>query len=514
MEKTAKKRKKWWIVLLVVILVAAAAILWATGRIPGLITFRSEGNQKEEVPIAEVLTGSIEVITEGSGSVEAASTSAVSLKYGGKFISIPVEVGDQVKKGQILAEYDLDALDALIENKEAELEDLNKSISQQSKSGSLSVSSPISGRIKKIYAEEDDVVSDIMERYGGLAEISADGKLKVEFDLPENKKTSVHLGDEVRVEVDDHTEKGTVALLDDGRISVTISDEGKYDLGESALVTSRSGEKLGSGVLASNHPYLVRFDYGIIDDVRVEENESVYSGTVLFTLRDRDYNDQYLSLLDDRQELLQDLQDLKACKKNPVVLSEHDGYVKTLVVEEGVVYEKDQKFCTVADVSELKLKVEIDELDIDGIEVGQPARIVFDAFEDESYEGTVEKISGAGNNSGGVTNYTVTISLQGNSHLKDAMSATAFIRTAGKENVLLVPIDAVESENGEKYVQIVKNGETEKRSIRVGLINNEFAEVTEGLSASEQVLLPQNGYLLPIYSSGSNNMFSSGRYRS
>ncbi|MBQ8075649.1 MAG: HlyD family efflux transporter periplasmic adaptor subunit [Oscillospiraceae bacterium] len=513
MEKTAKRRKKWWIVLLVVVLVAAAAFLWATGRIPVLSAFRSEGNQKEELPTAEVITGSIEVITEGSGSVEAASTAAVFLKYGGKFTSIPVEVGDQVKRGQVLAEYDLDALDAVIENKEAELEDLNNNISQQSKSGSLSVTSPISGRIKKIYAEEDDVVSDITERYGGLAEISADNKLKVEFDLQENKQSSVHIGEEVRVEVDGHTQKGTVALLEEKKICVTISDEGKYDLGESAVVTSRSGEKLGSGVLASNHPYLVRFDYGIIDDVRVEENESVYSGTVLFTLRDRDYNEKYLSLLDDRQELLQDLQDLKACKKNPVVLSEYDGYVKTLNVEEGIVYDKDQKFCTIADVTTLKLKVDIDELDIDGIEAGQTAKIVFDAFEEETYEGTVEKISGAGNNSGGVTNYAVTISLAGNNHLKDAMSATAFIRTAGKDNVLLVPVDAIESEDGEKYVHVVKNGETEKRIIRIGLINNEYAEVTEGLNTSEQVLLPQNGYLLPIYSSGNNGLFASGRNR-
>ena len=192
--------------------------------------------------------------------------------------------------------YDPDALDTVIKTKEDELDELNSNISSQSRAGSSSITSPVSGRIKKIYAEEDDDVSDVTERYGGVAEISADGKLKVEFTLGSGSGTSIHPGDEVQVEVDGHMQKGTIARVDDRNLCVTISDDGKYDLGESADVTTRSGERLGSGKLASNHPYLVRFDYGIIDSVRVEENESVYSGTVLFTLRDAAYNRQYLQM--------------------------------------------------------------------------------------------------------------------------------------------------------------------------------------------------------------------------
>ena len=509
--KSSKRKKRWWLLILPLLLIIGAVGFWLAKGRPDL-SVPGTGSKQEALPTAEVVTGSIEVITEGSGSVEAASTNNISLKYGGKFSSILVEEGDQVSEGQILAEYDPDALDTVIETKEDELDELNSNISSQSRAGSSSITSPVSGRIKKIYAEEDDDVSDVTERYGGVAEISADGKLKVEFTLVPGSGTSIHPGDEVRVEVDGHMQKGTIARVDDRNLCVTISDDGKYDLGESAEVTTRSGERLGSGKLASNHPYLVRFDYGIIDSVRVEENESVYSGTVLFTLRDVAYNRQYLSLLEDRQELIDDLQELKACKANPVILSEYSGYIKTLDVTEGTLYEKDQKFCSIADISSLNLKVDIDELDIDGIQVGQSARIVFDAFEDETYEGTVEKISGAGSNSGGVTNYTVSISVKGNNRLKDAMSATAFIRIAGKDNVLLVPVDAIESEDGEKIVHVVNNGVTEKRVIRIGLINNQYAEVTEGLSANEQVLLPQNGYLLPIYSSGNSGIF--GRSRS
>ena len=293
--KSSKRKKRWWLLILPLLLIIGAVGFWLAKGRPGL-SLSGAGNKQEALPTAEVVTGSIEVITEGSGSVEAATVNNISLKYGGKFSSILVEEGDQVSEGQILAEYDPDSLDTVIETKEDELDELNSNISSQSRAGFSSITSPVSGRIKKIYAEEDDDVSDVTERYGGVAEISADGKLKVEFTLVSGSGTSIHPGDEVRVEVDRHMQKGTIARVDDRNLCVTISDDGKNDLGESAEVTTRSGERLGSGKLTSNHPYLVRFDYGIIDSVRVEENESVYSGMVLFTLRDAAYNRQYLQM--------------------------------------------------------------------------------------------------------------------------------------------------------------------------------------------------------------------------
>ena len=483
----------------------AVAVIWKTGLIPGFSP--KSDSDEENFETAEAFMGSIEVITEGSGSIEAASARIIRVPYKGKLKSVFVEEGDQLSDGQVLAEYDRDSLNAVIEEKEAELEELNTSISRQGKAGSASVTSPVSGRVKRIFAEEDDVVSDVVSRNGGLMEISADGKLKVSFPCAEQEVSSLKIGEEVRLEIDGHTKKGTVEAVEENLVTVTMEDDGKYDLGEEATILSRSGKRLGNGKLASNHPYLVRFDYGVIDSVRVEENESVYSGTVLFHLRDVAYNQEYLTLLEDRQELVDELTKLKAYQKDPVVCSTFAGYIKALDITEATDVEEDQQFCTIAELSALKLKVEIDELEIDRVEIGQPAQIIFDAFEEKTYEGTVEKISGAGSNSGGVTSYLVTVSLKGSDQLKDAMSATAFIRVAGKENALLVPVDAVESDGNEKFVQVVENGTIEKRVVQVGLINNRYAEITDGLSLREQVVIPgvKNEIQLPIYSSGSSS---------
>lgn len=47
--------------------------------------------------------------------------------------------------------------------------------------------------------------------------------------------------------------------------------------------------------------------------------------------------------------------------------------------------------------------------------------------------------------------------MEGNTHLKNAMSATATITLNSKDNVLLVSVDAVETVDGQKYVQVVVN---------------------------------------------------------
>lgn len=92
-----------------------------------------------------------------------------------------------------------------------------------------------------------------------------------------------------------------------------------------------------------------------------------------------------------------------------------------------------------------------------------------------------------------MTTYTVTISMEGDTHLKNAMSATASITLESKDNALLVPVDAIESIDGQKYVQVADGAEIVQTPVTVGLINDEYAEVTEGLSAGDQVVVTTTG---------------------
>lgn len=492
MSKNATKKsgkKKWIVAGIIIVLLILAALLASRlfGRRRSAMSVSTE-TAGAAVSTETVTTGSISVKTEGSGYVEAASTKAIALDYDGELESIYVETGDQVHEGDVLAIYDKEALDTVIDNKEQEIADIESSIAEMDDSGSTVITAPVTGRVKRIYAAEDDDVAKVVENNGGLAEISADGKLKVEIICD---PTGLVTGDSVTVNFDSYSVTGTVKEINGDTVCVTIQDDTEYAVDTEATVIGRSGETLGTGTLKSNRPYMVRASYGTIAAVNVTNTTYVNAGDTMFECSDVTYNDTYLDTLSSRDELVQELQELEKYQQNPVVVSDYDGYIVTMDAMEGMTYEKGQQFCSIADEKSLDLKVSIDELDIDGVEVGQSAEVVFDAFEDEVYEGTVEKISGVGENSGGVTTYTVTISikLEDDTRLKNAMSATASIVLGSKNNVLLVPVDAVESENGVKYVQLYTGGQVVKTEIQTGLINNEYAEVTSGLNSGDLVVV-------------------------
>lgn len=214
-DKIKRKRHTVRNVLLIVIILAAAAALWRFMRLRKPDT----SAQTVQLQTAVASLGSISKVAEGSGEVEPASTKAVTFPYDGRLKTLYVETGDQVSQGDILAEYDPDALDDVIDEKEKELSDLNDSIAQAGREGSSSITSPVEGRVKRIYAASGDDVKQVIDQNGGLLEISADGRLKVEFD---NEESSIRVGDSVTVEFDTYSVSGRIADADGKHYTATI----------------------------------------------------------------------------------------------------------------------------------------------------------------------------------------------------------------------------------------------------------------------------------------------------
>lgn len=184
---------------------------------------------------------------------------------------------------------------------------------------------------------------------------------------------------------------------------------------------------------------------------------------------------------------MEKLQELRTLKRDPVLAAENDGIVSDLSLMDHTVVSEDAPMYRLISTERFWLKAEVDELDIANVSAGQTASIVFDAFDTETYEGTVEKISALGTNTGGVTRYTVTISVPGTEKLKTSMSATATIVTEEKENALLVPVDAVQTDDGQSYVTVIDGGRQTAVPVTLGLVSNTEAEITEGLQEGDTV---------------------------
>jgi len=145
------------------------------------------------------------------------------------------------------------------------------------------------------------------------------------------------------------------------------------------------------------------------------------------------------------------------------------------------------------------LSVSIDELDIMSVQEGQDVTIVLDALPEETFHGTVSKISASGNIQSGVTTYPVTITLTdvGDAAVMAGMNATATISIATSENVLLIPLDALQESGSEKFVLVAgspdgESGMSERRTVETGLSDGTNVEITSGLSEGEQIIYEQS----------------------
>lgn len=143
----------------------------------------------------------------------------------------------------------------------------------------------------------------------------------------------------------------------------------------------------------------------------------------------------------------------------------------------------------IGDLSTLKASVEVNEVDISNIAVGQKATLRLDALSTLTVSGKVEKISALGTVSQGVVTYTVTIGFDVlDSKIKPQMSVSSSITTDVKQDILMVPSGAVKSEGENTYVEILVNGFPERKTVQIGTDNGVSAEVLNGLQVGDQVI--------------------------
>lgn len=143
----------------------------------------------------------------------------------------------------------------------------------------------------------------------------------------------------------------------------------------------------------------------------------------------------------------------------------------------------------IGDLGTLKVEVEVNEVDVPSVSIGQKATITFDAISDLTLTGKVEKMDSLGTVTQGVVTYNVTVGLDSiDARVKPGMSATAEIVTEVKQDVLMVSNSAVKTKNGETYVEALVNGAPSQKNVTAGIANDSETEIVSGLSVGEEVV--------------------------
>ena len=315
MDKTKKKNVRRYILWgVLAVVVAGLAMLPALAR----------QQDAQDGPVASVLEatvkeGSVQATVRGGGTLEAGDGEDIELPPEVKITEFLVKNGQEVKKGDPVAKIDkVSALTAVTEIRTsmAAVEKQMETFSDE-KSAST-VTAPAGGRVKAIYANPGDSVTQVLVEHGALALLSLDGRMCVTLTV----SSQLIPGDSIPVTLDSgKTVTGRVESNLNGELTVTIADNG-YAVGDTVTL-----EGLGSGSLEIHNPWLATAFNGTVSQVNIRLEQTVSSGGSLFTLKDTDYTAQRELLAETHRDYEELLQKLLTWQDTGVIAAPCDGLV-------------------------------------------------------------------------------------------------------------------------------------------------------------------------------------------
>ena len=291
---------------------------------------------------------------------------------------------------------------------------------------------------------------------------------------------------------------------------------------EVAVVTrgSLAREATVAGVLSPVRTIGVNSQVGgALLSVRVEEGDVVRSGQVLAEIDSREIRAQLRSaeasltlakstaersaaLLKDRvvtaAEYERDQAAYASAQATVDALRTRLGYSSVRAPFAGVITEKrneagdvvgaQSRLFTLADVTMLVVRVQVSELDITGISVGQSADVSVDALGGTSFKGTVRRIFPAADS---VTRMVpVEVGLTGGAarQLRPGYLARVTVKLGERSGVLLAPASAVVGSRDARAVYLKTGDKVERRTVRIGQTSGSVVEILEGLLPGDTVV--------------------------
>jgi len=327
-EKVSHKRKNSNVWLIVVAIIVAATVAGVN-----VLTYYSNKNSQKK---NDLTSQSLIEYTAEKKPLDQKIVRSGKLKFRGKenyeyvsgikFDKVFFKNGDDIKEGEVIGYVDTVSLAAAMENTRKMIRDLDKELKTEIKDNSNNkIKSPVDGRVKEIYAQKSDIVSEIVYDKGALMILSVDGKMAADI------KTDVNIGVGTAVKgtlADGNELKGKVAAYSEGLMKVTFSDK-IPNVGDKIKV-SYKGEDLGESELYINCPLRITSFEGKISEVKVKQGKNVEKGDTLFTLTEDVNSDRYNTLMSQRADLQDDLKDMLDLYLAGVIKADASGIIDGL----------------------------------------------------------------------------------------------------------------------------------------------------------------------------------------
>ncbi len=315
------RRKKGGWILFGLLFVAVAVLL---AMLPQLAEWQQE--DPRNIVSAVAAGASIDENLRAAGTLLDEDADYISIPTGVE-LEFVKENGDMVAPGELIATADSAGVMLAIAELQSAMAEIDEKIEDARDGSSTStLSAPADGRVKAVYAESGDTVSEVMYENGALLLLSLDGKMAVDI-----AASSVSAGQAITVEFNDgSTADGRVSTIAGSRATVTISDNGPA-VGEAVALRDENGELLGSGALYIHSELKITGYYGTIDSLSVSLNEYVYADEELLSISISDSSAAYAGLLAQRQEMERQMQTLFELYQDGGIYATSGGFIAEII---------------------------------------------------------------------------------------------------------------------------------------------------------------------------------------
>lgn len=496
--KTHKKR--------CIAVVAAAAVLVA------VIVPRKSRSASADLAYTQEKLGRRDIVNvyDGSGTINAADSYTVKSLVTGTVLTADFELGDSIEKGDILYTIDISDVENNLASAQLSVEQAQRNYDDAA--DMQNVRTRISGEVSSFAVAAGDAV----QAGQTVATIRDTSVMLLAVDFPAAEAQSFVAGQAAQVMPDTtfETLNGTIrsvsgadpsgdASLMTCTVTIAVPNAGSLTTAQAAVAQVNGVSSLNSAHFTyQREETVVAAASGTVSELCVKEGSTVRQDDVILRITGKDLDKQTKNAADSLRAAELQMSSAEKTISHYTIDAPISGTIVDKKVKAGDKLSANdtamQNLCTIYDMSYLEMKLNVDELKIRSLEVGQEVDITADAVPGETYKGVISSILVAGTTANGSTSYPVTVRIDDMGELLPGMNATAKITTASVKNVLALPNAALVRGS---YVLVTKdspsaaNAETSMTApdgyvyvkVTTGISDDDYIEVKSGLQEGDTI---------------------------
>lgn len=496
--KTHKKR--------CIAVVAAAAVLVA------IIVPRKSRSASADLAYTQEKLGRRDIVNvyDGSGTINAADSYTVKSLVTGTVLTADFELGDSIEKGDILYTIDISDVENNLASAQLSVEQAQRNYDDIA--DMQNVRTRISGEVSSFAVAAGDAV----QAGQTVATIRDTSVMLLAVDFPAAEAQSFVAGQAAQVMPDTtfETLNGIIrsvsgadpagdASLMTCTVTIAVPNAGSLTTAQAAVAQVNGVSSLNSAHFTyQREETVVAAASGTVSELCVKEGSTVRQDDVILRITGKDLDKQTQNAADSLRAAELQMSSAEKTISHYTIDAPISGTIVDKKVKAGDKLSANdtamQNLCTIYDMSYLEMKLNVDELKIRSLKVGQEVDITADAVPGETYKGVISSILVAGTTANGSTSYPVTVRIDDMGELLPGMNATAKITTASVKNVLALPNAALVRGS---YVLVTKdspsaaNAETSMTApdgyvyvkVTTGISDDDYIEVKSGLQEGDTI---------------------------